>query len=169
MAALLVRHAFLNRRTNTCHQRVQRFDDQEEHSSSDGDEREQIRKEAPYRKTASLIVKVKSRKSGFPKIIATTGIRRLSTNEVMSARRQLRSRTRRRAPQCCRARKSRNSQHQVPPVGWAGCETVGWYRGAARTSPLLGATIEPPANGLKRRMPGCNPSLAVALVPGLYL
>ena len=40
---------------------------------------------APYRKTESLIAKVRSLKSGFPMIIATTGMIRSSTSELMSA------------------------------------------------------------------------------------
>jgi hypothetical protein len=42
VTALFVRHAFLDRRTKTRHQGVQRLDDAEEHGSSDGDEREQV-------------------------------------------------------------------------------------------------------------------------------
>ena len=41
---------------------------------------------APYRNTASLMVNVRSLKSGLPMIIATIGMIRSLTNELMSAR-----------------------------------------------------------------------------------
>ena len=40
---------------------------------------------APYRKTESLIVKVRALKSGFPITAAMIGITRLSTSELMTA------------------------------------------------------------------------------------
>ena len=42
-------------------------------------------RKAPYRNTASLIVNVRSLKSGLPMIIATIGMIRSSTNDVTSA------------------------------------------------------------------------------------
>ena len=59
---------------------------------------------APYRNTASLIVNVRSLKSGLPMIIATIGMIRSLTNDVIKrGERETHARTRPRARRGCRA------------------------------------------------------------------
>ena len=173
VAALLVRHAFLNRRTNTCHQRVQRFDDQEEHSSSDGDEREQIRKEGAISKDRFVDREGQVAKVGLSEDHRDYRHQKVVDERVMSAPKATPI-TNATASSTMLPRKGNRETHAASGTScWLGGMRNG--RMVSRCGPAPPHSAErvasfdrrtynraAEARGLKRRRPGCNRALAVA-------